>query len=277
MKKPVVFIIYFQNPVQIVHVYEVLRSGSFFQKFHGRFNLMSIFFTFHGFYEKTYEKTNQFYGLFPNVLSLCARPQNFVICNFFLKKWLLFQYFYNLWFICSIWSNICDKVYEKTYHFFYIFRNFDSIFTSLQSFIISKSIKRKCRLLEYVKKILLISATLNNIFDKNCEKSSKFCNVFFNFVSFLTLSRSLVMTAFLQRKLQLFQCYNKMQNVIKKSLLCGRFSQKWKSFKRWIKWIEKYGLRFVKSEKIRFVTHRFSKIRPIKLAIFFLEICFRLA
>ena len=57
MKKPAVFIINFQNPVQIVHVYEVLRSGSFFQKFHGRFNLMSIFFTFHRFYEKTYQKT----------------------------------------------------------------------------------------------------------------------------------------------------------------------------------------------------------------------------
>ena len=79
---------------------------------------------------------------------------------------------------------------------------------------------------EYVNKTLFIPATLNNILDKNCEKSSKLCNVFFNIVSFLTVSRSLVMTIFLQGKLQLFQCYNKMQNVIKKSLLCGRFSQK---------------------------------------------------
>ena len=126
-------------------------------------------------------------------------------------------------------------------------------------------------------KILLIAATLNNIFDKNCQKSSKLSNVFFNFVSLLTLWRSLVMTTFLQRKLQLFQCYNKIQNVIKKSLLCGCFSQKSKTFKRWVQWIAKYGLRFVKPEKIRFVTHRFSKIRPIKLPIFFLEICFRLA
>ena len=149
-------------------------------------------------------------------------------------------------------------------------------FSSLQSFIISKSIKWKCRLLQYVNKILLIPATSSNIFDKNCEKSSKFCNVFFNFVSFLPLSRSLVMTTFLKGNLQLFQCYNKMQNVIKKSLLCGCFSQKSKSLKCWIKWIAKYGLRFVKSEKIRFLTHRFSKIRAIKLPIFFLEICFRL-
>ena len=85
------------------------------------------------------------------------------------------------------------------------------------------------------------------------------------------------MITFLQGKLQLFQCYNKMQNVIKKSLLCGRFSQKPKSLKCSIKWIGKYGLKFVKSEKIRFVTNRFSKIWPIKLAIFFQEISFRLA
>ena len=238
---------------------------------------MSIFFTFHRFYEKTYEKTYQFYGLFPNVLSLCARSRNFVISKFFWKEWRLFQYFNNLWFIYSICSNICDKVDENICHFFYIFRNFDSVFTSLQSFIISKSVKQKCCLLQYVNKILLIPATLNNIFDQNCQKSSKFCNVFFNFVSFLTLSCSLVMTTFLKGKLQLFQCYNKMQNVMKKTLPCGCFSQKSKSLKCWVKWIEKYGLRFVKSEKIRFVTHRLSKIRPIKLVIFFQEICFRLA
>ena len=213
-------------------------------------------------------------GLFRNGLSLSAHWQNFVMWKFFLKKWPLFQYFNNLWFTCSIWSNICDKVYEKIYHFFYIFRNFDSIFATLQSFINSKSTKRKRCLLQYGNKIWLILATLNNILDKNCQKSSKFCNVFFNFLSFLTMSRSSVMTTFLQWKLQLFQCYNKMQNVIKKSLLCGRFSQKWKSFKRWIKWISKYGLRSVKSGKIRFVTHRFSKIRPIKLAIFFWKFAF---
>ena len=60
-----------------------------------------------------------------------------------------------------------------------------------------------------------------------------------------------------------------MQNVIKKSLLCGSFSQKSKSLKCRIKWIAKYGQRFVKSEKIGFLTQRFSKIRLIKLAFFF--------
>ena len=71
--------------------------------------------------------------------------------------------------------------------------------------MIRKLIKIKCGLLEYVNKILLILATLNNIFDKNCEKSYKFCNVFFKFFSHFTLSRTFVMTTYLQKTLQLFQ------------------------------------------------------------------------
>ena len=46
MKKPPVFITYFQSPFQIVHIYEVLHFEYFFQKFYGRFNLMAIFFRF---------------------------------------------------------------------------------------------------------------------------------------------------------------------------------------------------------------------------------------
>ena len=151
---------------------------------------MSIFFTFCRFGEKTYEKTCQFYGLFSNFLSLRARSQNFVIWKL-KKKWRLFQIVNNLLFISSTLSNICDKTY---------------VFTTLQNFMISKLTKRKCRLLEYVNKFLLIPATLNNIFNKNCEKSFKFCNVFFKFVSLFTLSHSFIMTTFLQQKLQLFQC-----------------------------------------------------------------------
>ena len=81
MKRPAVFIPYFQSPFQIVQVYQVLHSEYFFffRKFDGRFNLMSILFTFHQFCEKTYEKTYQFYDLFSNFPSLCARSQNFVI------------------------------------------------------------------------------------------------------------------------------------------------------------------------------------------------------
>ena len=71
--------------------------------------------------------------------------------------------------------------------------------------MVRKLKRKKCRVFEYVNKTLFIPAILNNILDKNCEKSSKFCNVFFNIVAFFTVSRSLVMTTFLQGKLQLFQ------------------------------------------------------------------------
>ena len=122
MKRPAVFIPYFQSPFQIVQVYQVLHSEYFFfRKFDGRFNLMSILFTFHQFCEKTYEKTYQFYDLFSNFPSLCARSQNFVIWKFLLKKWRLFQNVNNLLFILATLSNICDKTYEKIYHFFQYF------------------------------------------------------------------------------------------------------------------------------------------------------------
>ena len=35
MKRPAVFITYFQSTIQIVHVYQILRSEYFFQKFVG--------------------------------------------------------------------------------------------------------------------------------------------------------------------------------------------------------------------------------------------------
>ena len=237
MKRPAVFITYFQSTIQIVHVYQILRSEYFFQKFVGRFNLMSTFFAFQQFCEKTYSKSYRFYDWFSKLLTLCTWSQNLVVWNFFSRKWRPFLNINNFLFISTTLSNICEKTYEKTYRFFLIFGNFNFILTCLQNFLVRKLKRKKCRVFQYVNKTLFILATLNNIFDKNCEKFSKFWNVFFNFVSFLTMSRSLVTTTFLQRKLQLFQCYNKMQNVIKKSLLCGRFTQKWKSLKRWIKWI----------------------------------------
>ena len=82
MKRPAVFITYFQSTIQIVHVYQILRSEYFFQKFVGRFNLMSTFFAFHHFCKKTYEKIYQCYGLILNIVSSCARSQNFVIWKF---------------------------------------------------------------------------------------------------------------------------------------------------------------------------------------------------
>ena len=275
MKRPAVFITYFQITVQNVHVYRILRSGYFFQKFVGRFNLMSTFFAFQHFCEKTYSKTCRFYDWFSNLLSLCAPSQNLGVWNFFSRKWWPFLNINNFLFISTTLSNICEKTYEKTYRFFLTFANFNFSFTCLQNFLVRKLKRKKWRVFQYVNKTSFIPPTLNNILDKNCEKFSKFWNLFFNFVSFVTLSRNLVVTTFLQRNLQLFECYNKRQNVIKKSLLCGRFSQKWNSFKRWSKWIQKYGLRFVKSANIRFVTHRFSKIQYISnLQFFFWKFAF---
>ena len=227
MKRPTVFITYFQSTIQNVHVYQILRSEYFFQKFVGRFNLMSTFFAFQHFCEKTYSKTYRFYDWFSRFPSLCVRSQNLVLWNFFSRKWRPFLNINNFLFISTTLSIICEKTYEKTYRFFFKFRNFHFIFTCLQNFLVRKLKRKKWPVFQYMNKTLFILPTLNNIFDKNCEKFSKFWNLFFNFVSFFTPSRGLVMTPFLQRKLQLFQCYNKMQNVIKKSLLCGRFSQKW--------------------------------------------------
>ena len=69
MKRPAVFITYFQSTIQVAHVYQVLCSEFFFRKFDGRFNLMGTFFGFHTFGEKTYEKTYKFYDLFSKILS----------------------------------------------------------------------------------------------------------------------------------------------------------------------------------------------------------------
>ena len=116
MERPVVFITYFQSSFQTVHGYQVLRSEYFFQKFYDRFNIISIFFKFDNFYEKTYDKTFQFYDLFSNFLSLCARSENFVVWKSLLKKSRLFQNVNNLLFISTTLTNICNKTYEKTYH-----------------------------------------------------------------------------------------------------------------------------------------------------------------
>ena len=86
MKRRAIFITYFQSTIQIVQVYQILRSEYFFQKFAGRFNLMSIFFAFHHFCEKTYEKTYRFYDLFSNFQLLSARSENFIVSNFFSRK-----------------------------------------------------------------------------------------------------------------------------------------------------------------------------------------------
>ena len=53
--------------------------------------------------------------------------------------------------------------------------------------------------------ILFISATLSNICDKTYERTYDFLNVFLKFLSICTLSRSFIMTTFLQQKWRPFQ------------------------------------------------------------------------
>ena len=72
------------------------RIWVFFSKISWPFQFNVHFFHFPPLLRENLRKTYQFYGLFPNVLSLCARSQNFVIWKFFLKKCQLFQYFNNL-------------------------------------------------------------------------------------------------------------------------------------------------------------------------------------
>ena len=165
MKRPAVFIIYFQSPAQILHVHKVSQSGYFFQKFYGRFDLTSMFLTFHDFYEKTYQKTYWFSDLFSNLLLLYVGWQNFFAWNFLLKKWRLFENVINLLFISATLSNVCEKSYEKTYLFFSIFSNFHFSFMCSQNFITSELHKKGSGLFQYVNKSLFIPSTLNNIFD----------------------------------------------------------------------------------------------------------------
>ena len=165
MRRPTVFITYSQSPYQIIHVYQVLRSEYFLQKFYDRFNIKSTFLKFHDFCEKTYEKTYQFYELLSNFLSLYARWQDFVIWKYLPKKWWLFQNVKNFLFSSATLSNICEKSYEKTYYFFSIFWNFHFVFMCSQNFKIWKWRKNLCHLFEYVNKISFIPPTLNNIFD----------------------------------------------------------------------------------------------------------------
>ena len=99
MKRHAVFITYFQSPGQIMHVHKISRSAYFFQKFYGGFNLMSMFFTFHHFYEKTYENTYWFYDLFSKFLWLYTGWQNFFRLKFPNKKmaalWKCYQFIIN--------------------------------------------------------------------------------------------------------------------------------------------------------------------------------------
>ena len=198
MKRRAVFITYFQSTIQIGLVYQFLLSGYFFPKFDGRLNIMGTFFAFPLFCEKTYEKTYNFYDLFSNILSWFTLSQKFVLWKFLPKKWRLFQNVYNLLFISATLSNICNKTYEKTYLFFYIFSKYHFGFTSSQNLVIQIFFLKKWHRFQYVNQSFVIAATLNNILDKYHEKSFNSCDLLFKFISIFTVSRNFMKTTFWQ-------------------------------------------------------------------------------
>ena len=124
MKRPTVFITYFQRSVQFEHVYQVLLSKHFFQKNGDCFNLTSIFPCLNNFCKKTYEKTYLFLHIYTNSLSRSTLSQSFTIWKFLLKKCQLFQNLNKFSLIWASLSNFCMKTYERTYRFYDIFSKF---------------------------------------------------------------------------------------------------------------------------------------------------------
>lgn len=106
-------------------------------------------------------------------------------------------------------SNICNKTYEKTYRFFYIFWNFYLIFTYLQNFMISNLCPKKCPLFQYVNKSLHIPATLNNIFDKIMKNSDVFATWFSSLFQFLDCHAVLLRLHFYHKN---DSCFNVAEN-----------------------------------------------------------------
>ena len=136
------------------------------QPFENVNNLLLISATLSNISKKTYEKTSHFYNIFSKSILNCTHLQIFLKKHGSPFKMITIPYF-----ISATLTNICDKTYEKTYHFFSIFWNFQFIFTCLQNFMIRKFKKTKCCQFQYVNKILFIAASLNNIFGKNYEKT----------------------------------------------------------------------------------------------------------
>ena len=80
IKRPAVFVIHFQSPFQIVHVYQLLQSQYIFQKFDGPFNLMAIFLIFATFAIRFMKRLNDFMPYFQSsFISFYGHSQIFAI------------------------------------------------------------------------------------------------------------------------------------------------------------------------------------------------------
>ena len=206
MKRPAVFTTYFQSTIQIVHVYHVLRSEFFYQKFVGRFHFYVHFFRFPPLLrENLWKDLSILWLIFKLLIFMCTLTKFCGLKFFFKNMAALSKNVNNIIHFCNFEQHLRQNLW-KDLRIFWIFSNCGFIFM-FTKFLISKFKNKKYRLFQYVDKTLfIIPATLNNIFHKNYEKPYNFCNVFLKFLSICTLSRSFIMTTFLQQKWRPFQC-----------------------------------------------------------------------
>ena len=90
MERPIVFITYFESPFQIVHVYQVFRSGYFFSKILWRFQYNIHFFPFLAVLPEKLRKNIPILWLIFKCF-IVGRSQNFVIWKCLLRKWRLWK------------------------------------------------------------------------------------------------------------------------------------------------------------------------------------------
>ena len=138
MKRPAVFVTYFQSPFQVPHVKQVLPSEYFFQKSVDCFNFMPVFLNLNHFSWKNYDKIYRFCHIFWMFLSFCTFSQTLAIWIILQKMLLLFENVNKLLLISVTLSIVCHETYEKTYRFYGIFWKFLSAYTRWQNFVISK-------------------------------------------------------------------------------------------------------------------------------------------
>ena len=83
---------------------------------------MSMFFTFHHFYEKTYEKTYWFYDLFWNFLSLYVGWKKFFNWNFLPKNGGSLKMLSVYYLFLQLWATFAKKVMKRPTFFFQYFQ-----------------------------------------------------------------------------------------------------------------------------------------------------------
>ena len=132
--------------------------------------------------------------------------QNFTLKIFFKKKRQFFENVNKFLQIQQLWTTFARKLMKRPTIFMTYFHSSDQFVHVHTVLLAQKFLQKKWHLFQYVKKMLLIPATLNNILNKNYEKFYRFCNIFSKFLSLFTLSHNVIMATFLEQKWQLFQC-----------------------------------------------------------------------